>query len=182
VPWTIILPLVLLAILLVALVFFVQRASKALATVRRVEGYQRAAADLAARMDGALSSVIVRVDAVRRHQLDAPEIITEVDEALVVMEGFLTEAQAIRAPVELAESQAMIERDLERGLRALEMIGHGALMASGHVGRAAELEAQTSIKRGYLNLLHARDAVVEHATDLAEARDASQRKWRTSRI
>ena len=50
--------------------------------------------------------------------------------------------------------------ELERAGRALEMVDHGC-DDPGHrvAARARELEAQTSIKRGYLNLLHAREAI-----------------------
>jgi hypothetical protein len=181
-PWTIVLPLLLLAALVILLLLFLQRAGRALAQVRQMEGYQREAADLAARMDDSLRGLIERVDAVRRHEVDPGEVLDEVEAAIGQMETFLQEARAIKAPPELAAGQELIAADLNRGLRALEMIRHGTLMTTTHLGRAGELEAQTSVKRGYLNLLHARDAVLEHTTDLAEARDATANKWRTSRI
>ena len=40
-------------------------------------------------------------------------------------------------------------------------------------GGARELEAQTSIKRGYLNLIHARDAI-SHQAVLADALKTSR--------
>ncbi|HXG40826.1 MAG TPA: hypothetical protein VNJ28_07780, partial [Candidatus Limnocylindrales bacterium] len=62
---------------------------------------------------------------------------------------------------------AAIVAELERAGRALEMVEHGrSILASARRG-GRELEAQTSIKRGYLNLLHAREAIRRHA---AEAR------------
>jgi len=43
------------------------------------------------------------------------------------------------------------------------MVEHGAtILASVRRGQR-ELEAQTSIKRGYLNLMHAREAIARHA-------------------
>jgi hypothetical protein len=179
---TVILPLVLLAILLVALVIFVNRAGRALAYTRQIQGFQREAADLGARLDASLGGLVERVDGVRRRRVEPAEIVDELEVALETMEGFVAEAEAIRAPPELAESQTLIADDLARGLRALEMIRHGVHVAIETAGRSSELEAQTAIKRGYLNLLHAREAVVEHTADLAEARDATARKWRTSRI
>jgi hypothetical protein len=38
--------------------------------------------------------------------------------------------------------------------------------------RPRELEAETSIKRGYLNLLHAREAIARHALAAAKLPDA----------
>ena len=48
-------------------------------------------------------------------------------------------------------------------------------------GRHRELEAQTAIKRGYLNLLHAREAIARHAAELAAGRPANQRRWLSGR-
>jgi hypothetical protein len=62
------------------------------------------------------------------------------------------------------------------------MVDHGCQLAAGVGGRRSELEAQTSIKRGYLNLLHAREALSEHAADVVSLREDVMRKWRASRI
>ena len=53
--------------------------------------------------------------------------------------------------------------ELERAGRALAMVEHGATILASVRGGARELEAQTSIKRGYLNLIHAREAIARHA-------------------
>jgi hypothetical protein len=180
-PLTIVLPLLVLAVLLVALLIFLNRAGRALRYTREVQGFQREAADLGARMDRALGGLVIRIDAVRRRRVDPGEIVGELDEALGMMEGFVAEAEAIKTPAEFGESRALITEDLSRGLRALEMVRHGVRLGVDTFGRSAELEANTAIKRGYLNLLHAREAVLEHTADLAEARDPGERRWRTSR-
>ena len=43
------------------------------------------------------------------------------------------------------------------------MVEHGCTILASPAARQRELEAQTSIKRGYLNLLHAREAIARHA-------------------
>ena len=43
------------------------------------------------------------------------------------------------------------------------MVDHGATILAQVRRRGRELEAQTSLKRGYLNLLHAKEAVDRHA-------------------
>ena len=53
--------------------------------------------------------------------------------------------------------------ELERAGRALTLIEHGCGLLGVDRGRGHEPEAQTSIKRGYLNLLHAREALARHA-------------------
>ena len=47
-------------------------------------------------------------------------------------------------------------------------------------GRPRELEGETSIKRGYLNLLHAREALVTLAVDLRVGRLGATR-WFSER-
>lgn len=175
-------PLFLAAILFILLGLFVQRASKALAQTRAVAGFQRDASELATRIDGTLEQLATRVDAVRRGQLPPGEIQAELRAGLDAMAGYLEEARKIRTPDELSETRNLIAQDIQRGARSLEMVLHGVRMWGGGYGRQAELEAQTSIKRGYLNLLHARETVGEHLSDLAEARAAGESKWRTSRI
>ena len=60
--------------------------------------------------------------------------------------------------------------DLGRAKRAIDMVEHGAtILASVRRGQR-ELEAQTSIKRGYLNLIHAREAIARHAARRGSAR------------
>ena len=43
------------------------------------------------------------------------------------------------------------------------MVDHGAKILAQVRRRGRRVEAQTSIKRGYLNLVHAREAIVRHA-------------------
>ena len=52
--------------------------------------------------------------------------------------------------------------ELERAGRALAMVEHGATILAQVRRRGRELEAQTSLKRGYLNLLHAKEAIDTH--------------------
>ena len=58
-----------------------------------------------------------------------------------------------------------IVAEVGRAGRAIEMIEHGCNLLLSMSGPAAELEAQTSIKRGYLNLIHAREAIVRLAAE-----------------
>src|SRR5919112_2015655 len=68
-------------------------------------------------------------------------------------------------------------RELERAQRALEMVEHGTTMLAAARRGPRELEAQTSIKRGYLNLIHAREAFARHALEAQEFQlDSSAQK------
>jgi hypothetical protein len=48
------------------------------------------------------------------------------------------------------------------------MVEHGAKILAQARRRGRELEAQTAVKRGYLNLVHAREAIVRHAAAAEE--------------
>jgi hypothetical protein len=84
-------------------------------------------------------------------------------------------------PPEAVAIRDDIVAELERAGRALDMVGHGAGILAQVRRRGRELEAQTAIKRGYLNLLHAREAIDRHALRVNDlevivephARDAS---------
>ena len=180
--WELVLPLVLAALVVLLVVAFVWRASRALARTREVEAFQRHAADLSERLDTTLRELADRVDAVRRHTITPPEIEPMVAEATESLDRYLAEADAIAAPAELVPTRDLIRADIERAQRAVEMIRHGCELADDRAGRRGELEAQTAIKRGYLNLLHAREESREHLDDLAAAREAGSRKWRSSRV
>jgi hypothetical protein len=178
----VILPLLFALLVLLLLAWFVQRASKALAQVRQRAGFHRDATELASKIDATLQQLAGRVDQVRRQQVAPAEVHDELRQGLDTMATYLERARAIKAPAELAGTRSLIAQDIQRGARALEMVLHGVRLWSTVQGRRSELEAQMSIKRGYLNLLHARDDIAEHLDDLAKARDTRQGKWRTSRI
>jgi hypothetical protein len=63
------------------------------------------------------------------------------------------------------------------------MIDHGcAVLTAASVGRGREVEGQIAIKRGYLNILHAREAIVEIATNLRSARPSpTSPRWFSGR-
>jgi hypothetical protein len=178
----VVLPLLFALLVLLLLALFVQRGSKALAQVRQRAGFHRDATELASKIDATLEQLAGRVDAVRRQHVPPGEIHEELRQGVDVMATYLEQARAIRATGEFAETRSVIAQDIQRGARALEMVLYGVRLWSSGQGRKTELEAQTAIKRGYLNLLHARDDIAEHLEDLAEARDTSEGRWRTSRI
>jgi hypothetical protein len=64
--------------------------------------------------------------------------------------------------------------EIERAGRALEMVEHGVIVRARGRRHETAPEAETAIKRGYLNLLHAREAIARHALEAIElAEEAS---------
>jgi hypothetical protein len=146
----------------------VRRATHLLAETRDIEQFRRTVADLAARIETSLDGVAVRVDGVRRHALAAAEVVANIEAAADAVERYAQEAQSLHGPDGAIEIREAIVLELGHAARALEMVDHGcAILAAATIG-GRELEAQTAIKRGYLNILHAREALARHAARAAE--------------
>jgi hypothetical protein len=177
-----VIPLVAFVILAAVFIVLFRRASRALARTRDEERFRRAVEDLAARIDESLAGVIERIDAVRRHQVAATTIEPNLEAASDAVELYAIEAAALHGPVPADDVRASLLAELERAARALEMASHGCALMAAASGRHRELEAQTAIKRGYLNALHAREAIARHAADLASLLPAEQRRWLSRRV
>lgn len=146
-----------------ALLIFVRRAAKALADTRETQRFRRRVGDLAPRIQASLDEVAVRVDGIRRRTLAAEDVTHDIEAALAAVDAYTIEARALTAPGPGVEIRDAIVTELEHARRALEMVEHGCgILVGGRVG-ARELEAQTAVKRGYINILHAREALARHA-------------------
>lgn len=177
----VVVPLLLALLLAGAVYLFVRRATRALQTTRQIARFQHDASQLGTRLDGVLGLLTERVDRLRRREIPAEELQPHVDSALQELGAGIEEARAIEAPPFLEESRRGLVEEIERAMRAAEMVLHACELMTGPQSRERGPEAQTAVKRGYLNLLHVREALAEHVANLAEARDPAARKWRTSR-
>jgi hypothetical protein len=172
--------LALFAALVVAFAAILRRAARVVADTREDESFRRDGVVLIDRAAIAISVVAEQIDRVRRRQ-DAPtaldEILPATLEALVLQR---TEAEGLAVPVALAALGERLADEIGRAARALEMVEHGCALVGSMAGRPSELEGETSIKRGYLNLLHAREALLTLGVDLRSGRvDAS--RWFSER-
>lgn len=146
-----------LAILIVA-----RRAARVVIEGREAASFRAATADLVARIDQSLAGVGGRIDAVRRQTVPAESIAESLAAARDAVSRYTEEARALPGAPGSAEIRDAIVGELDRAARALEMVDHGCgILASAIGGRG--LEGQTSIKRGYLNVIHAREAIARHA-------------------
>ena len=137
--------------------------SRIAARTREIHQFRGGVKDLAARVDAQLEAAAGRIDAVRHNQA-GPELINQtVVDATEAMERYHEEARALKAPRRAQSIRDELVADIERASRALGMVEHGANMLASSRRGSRELEAQTSIKRGYLNLIHAREAIARQA-------------------
>jgi hypothetical protein len=165
-----VLPLIAFFLLAALFALVLRRAGRFLAATRDVERFRRQVDDLARRVESSLGDVSARVDAVRRGQLGADQIGDDVAVSIEAAAKYADEARGFHPPADGRRIRDEIVAEIERAGRALEMIEHGrSIQASARSG-GREIEAQTAIKRGYLNVLHAREAIIHQAK---AARDLS---------
>lgn len=172
--------LALFAALLVAFAAILRRAARVVADSREEESFRRDGAALTDRAVTAISGAAEVIDRVRRRQ-DGAETLDEILPATIeVLEAHLADAGRLEAPATLTALGERVADEVGRAARALEMVQHGCALVSATAGRPREMEGETAIKRGYLNLLHAREALMTLGVDLRSGRvDAS--RWYSER-
>ena len=176
-------PLVLFALLAITFLVVLRRAGRVVAATREMDGFRQMAGDLAARTAASLAGAGERIDAVRRGQVAPATIGETLEAARDAMERYLAEAESLVAPIGYDPLRVRLAEEMGHAARALEMVAHGcATLSGGSGGRAREAEGQTAIKRGYLNVLHARDAVLEIGTNLRSSRPSpTSPRWFSGR-
>jgi hypothetical protein len=151
--------LVLFVLLAATFAFVLHRAARVMADTREIDAFRGRITDLVARIDRSLTEVAERIDGVRRHQVDPGEIRENLDAAEEAVARYAEEGEALRPPAGLDGLRVAVVDELSRAGRALEMVRHGCEALATGVAGPRQVEGQTSVKRGYLNILHARDAL-----------------------
>ena len=162
-------------VLLAALVALLARRTGGVLTRTRVaEGFRGDVTDLARRAEHSLADVSVLIDALRRRDAQPDDVRPSLEAARDAVDRYAEEARNLGGPRATGAHRQAIVGELERAGRALELVDHGCLLATSGRRHEGGPEAETSIKRGYLNLIHARESIAEHAAAAAiEAEGAS---------
>lgn len=149
--------LIVLAALAVMFLIVLRRMSVLIARTRNLERFQGATRALDARLATTIEPLVGRLDEIRRRSGDPQDLAVRLEPAQDTLRGLADEARGLKPPATLEPLHAALIEELDRASRAADLVEHGldALMA-GRSGR--ELEGQTSLKRGALNLRHAREA------------------------
>ena len=175
---SVLLPIVAFIALAAGLAIVLRRAGRIVARTREVEHFRTAVRDLAARIDTSLDGAAGRIDAVRRGQGRRRHDRETVEAATTPSRATPTRPARSEGPPEADAIRTTSCRARARRARARD--GRARRLDPGHRSAAGrELEAQTSIKRGYLNLLHAREAIARALE--AEALDATSATAQASR-
>lgn len=178
-PWDVILPILIFAALLALFVYLLRRLGVLVATSREHDVFRRSVADLATRIDATLGSISSQIDAVRRQQIEATMIAEPLDKALEALLRYEAEAHEIPTPPAATVAKSALIDEIDRADRALQMVEHGCAILASQSHHPRLGEAQTAIKRGYLNVLHAREAIARHALDIESTRTADELRWIT---
>jgi hypothetical protein len=165
----ILLPIAAFIALAAGLAVVLRGTGRIVARTRELELFRAGVMDLAERVDASLGGAAAQIDAVRRRQVAPDTIMDTLAAATDAVERYADEAKALRGPRKAQRMRSEMVAELERAQRALGMVEHGtSIMAAVRRG-PRELEANTSIKRGYLNLIHAREAFARHALEARES-------------
>jgi hypothetical protein len=163
--------LALLAVLAGLAAMVVRRMSRLVDLTRTLEGFQRATRQLDAHVGAAAEPLVAQLDELRRRAGDPQAVAQAVAPVAAALGTALADARALHPPPPLRRYADGMVIELEKAIRATEMIEHG-LAAMLTVRGNRELEAQTSLKRGALNLRHARSAVRDLVIAVAAVRPA----------
>ncbi len=162
--WIFLLPILAFIALAAGLLVVFRGTGRIVARTREVESFRAAVRDLTARVDASLTGAAGRIDLVRHHALEPTALGDTLTAATDAVEQYIAEAKALHTPRRAVPIREEIVFGLERAGRALSTVEHGTNILASVRGGTRELEAQTSIKRGYLNLIHAREAIDRQAT------------------
>lgn len=170
-PLTTLLWLALLVVLGLLFVVTLRRMSALVARTRDLERYQRAVESLDNRFATAVGPLVRGLDETRRHAGDPSSVRDQLAEAQAVLAQLQRDTRALEPPAPLAGTVAPLAGDVDRAVRAASMVEHGlGSMVRASLGR--DLEAQTSLKRGSLNLRHAQEAFALRVREIAGLRPA----------
>lgn len=163
--------LVLLVALALLALSILRRMSALTARTRELERFQATVASIDLRLGAVIDPLVRGLDETRRRAGDPGSLAGAAAEAQVVLEALTAETRALSAPAGLVAPTAAMAAELERAARAAALVEHGlGSLSTASLGR--DLEGQTSIKRGALNLRHARDAFGLLAGQVADLRPA----------
>jgi hypothetical protein len=135
--------------------------------LRRYAQEGRAAVELARRADTSLAELSAVVDGLRRRRIDPDAGEASLRASADALRRYAQEAEAIDRRGVQPEAPGMYV-EIERAQRAVELIEYGRVLMLDHLPERIS-EGETSVKRGYLNLLHARESIRARAEEIAVA-------------
>jgi hypothetical protein len=164
--------LVVLAVMGVLFLVVIRRMSVLIARTQSLERFQKSVDAINVRLGATAEPFVGQLDEIRRRSGD-PQVMAEaLPGTQDTLRALAAEARVLKAPAQLVPLAQALAVELDRAVRAADLVDHGlgALIADRRGGR--DLEAQTSLKRGALNMRHAREATGRIAAQVAAVRPA----------
>jgi hypothetical protein len=163
--------LVVLVALLVLFMLPVRRLSVLMGRTRDLERYQKLVKQLDRRLGEVADPFVTQLDEIRRRSGEPRTLGESLPGVQDALRAIAAEGRGAKVPRGLSREAGAFTVELERAVRAGDLVGHGmdALLAD---RGSRELEAQTSLKRGALNMRHAREASTRLAAEIVALRPA----------
>jgi len=172
----VLIPLIVFFAMGVIVVYVLWRVMVVGGELRRAAQQERAAADIAHRAVTSLSELCEIVDDLRRGKSGPESAAPSLRASTDGLHRYAQEAQAIDGRGPDDELGASLVGEIQRAQRAVALVEHGRqLMLDRAVDRISE--GETSIKRGYLNLVHAREAIRARGEQLAREAGTDAGRW-----
>jgi hypothetical protein len=170
------LPLTIFFVMGVAVAYVLWRVMVVGGELRRGAQRERAAVDIAHRAVTSLSELCEIVDDLRRRKSGPESGASSLRASTDALRRYAEEAQAVDLGGGDGELGTGLVSEIARAQRAVALVEHGRqLMLDVTVDRVSE--GETSIKRGYLNLVHAREAIRARGEQLAREAAGDPGRW-----
>ena len=145
----------LLVVLFLLFLLTLRRLSVLIARTRDLERVQRSVDSIDRRFAIAIGPIVNRLDEIRRRSGDPLLLARELDPARTMLEDLAAETRKLRVPAVLAGQAAVMVHEMDRALRATELVGHGldALLADNAVFLSPVVhtpQAGKALTRAYL--------------------------------
>ena len=154
----VVVPLVIFFVMGAAILWLLWRVVVAGGRARRETASGVAAAEIARRSETLLGELLVVVDEMRRRRVEPQDAEPGMVAARDSLSRYIADAMALSRSGPWATTAAALAADMERAQRAIELVAHGGELLADITG-VGWGEGETSVKRGYLNLVHAREAI-----------------------
>jgi hypothetical protein len=165
VPTSVLLPLIVFFALGLPILVLLWRVFVVGGELRRDAQHGRAAMSIARRADVSLAELTDVVDDLRRRRAGPEASAASLRASADALRRYSLEAESVDRHVPHGDG-AGLRAEFERAERAVELIEYGRqLMLDPSGDRGGE--GETAVKRGYLNLVHSRDAIHSRAQEIA---------------
>jgi hypothetical protein len=118
----------------------------------------------------------VVVDEMRRRKVSPEDAEPRMAAARDALQRQVADATTLSRTGQWATTAAALVADMERAQRAIDLVSYGGELLS-DVSGVAWGEGETSVKRGYLNLVHAREAIHERRETIVVTSQAGRSSW-----